>query len=154
MRKFWEMDLTKLQFDEIPDDYFDMVNMSHVIEHLPNGNVVISEIQKKLKKGGVIYIEYPGVKSTKLPRMRKRNATLNFFDDPTHVRIFSVLEVQNILLEKGFTTIKCGTRRNWYYAFVLMPPMILGSFITRRPLRGAYFWDLFGFAEFVFARKS
>ena len=154
MKELWEIDLTKLEFDVIPDNYFDAINLSHIIEHLQNGDEVISKIQSKLKSGGVIYIEYPGEKSTRLPRWKKRNTTLNFYDDDTHVRVFNTQEVENILLKHGFRTLSSGTRRSWMHILAVMPVGVLGWIFLRKRLRGDYFWDLLGFAEYVFARKS
>ena len=87
MAGFYEMDLTKLDFSSIPDNYFDGIWMVHVIEHLFNGDEVIKGLLPKLKSGGYMYIEYQGEKSTKLKSMP---GTLNFYDDETHVRIYSV----------------------------------------------------------------
>src|SRR5436853_5551623 len=41
MTAFYEMDLTRLDFSVIPDNYFDGIWMVHVIEHLYNGDEVI-----------------------------------------------------------------------------------------------------------------
>ena len=40
MDAFYEMDLTKLDFTTIPDNYFDAIQIAHVIEHLFNGDEV------------------------------------------------------------------------------------------------------------------
>lgn len=150
LKGFYEMDLTKLQFDEIPDNYFDHINMAHIIEHLFNGDIVITELIKKLRSGGHIYIEYPGTKSTKLPSMY---GTLNFYDDDTHVRVYSYKEISNLLRENGFTILSAGQRRSWFYISVM--PFRLLSYILRgkKPV-GNIFWDLLGFAEYVYARKN
>ena len=84
MEGFWEKDLTKLDFDDIPDHFFDAILMTHIIEHLQNGDKVINALLPKLKKGGYIYIEYPSANSVNFP---SKKGTLNFYDDPTHVRI-------------------------------------------------------------------
>src|SRR5215470_17401423 len=70
MKAFYEMDLTLLQFEVIPNNHFDFIRMTHIIEHLNNGDEVIKGLLPKLKKHGRIYIEYPGVKSTRLPSMK------------------------------------------------------------------------------------
>jgi hypothetical protein len=144
------MDLTLLKFDSIPDNYFDFIRMAHVIEHLHNGDEVIKGLLPKLKKGGYIYIEYPGKKSIKLPSME---GTLNFYDDPTHVRIYSVKEISALLDQQNFKIVSSGTRRN--PAFLMaMPFSIAGNLIRGKKLQGNMFWDLLGFAEFVLAKKS
>ncbi len=149
MTDFYEMDLTLLQFDAIPDNYFDYIRMAHVIEHLHNGDQVIQGLLPKLKKGGYIYIEYPGKKSMTLPSME---GTLNFKDDPTHVRVYSVPEVSGIVQRQGLKVLKSGTRRSTVF-LVAMPFQVVGSLVRGKKLRGNMFWDLLGFAEFVLAKK-
>lgn len=150
MHAFYEMDLTKLDFHTIPDDYFDFIRMTHVIEHLHNGDKVIAGLLPKLKRGGYIYIEYPGKKSLELPSM---HGTLNFYDDPTHVRIYSVKELKDLLDAWGCTVIKGGTRRNMVF-LLAMPFRVLKARLQNRPLQGNFFWDWKGFAEYVFAKKK
>lgn len=150
MSGFYEMDLTRLDFSSIPDNYFDVIMMSHIIEHLSNGDQVIQGLLPKLKSGGYIYIEYPAERSTRLPSMKR---TLNFYDDPTHVRIYSVPEVAGILEKSGFSVIRKGTRRYWPY-IVLLPLSLATEFLKYRFIPGGVFWDIAGFAEFVFARKK
>jgi SAM-dependent methyltransferase len=150
MKDFYEIDLTKLEFGIIPDNNFDYIQLAHIIEHLHNGDKVIENLISKLKSGGYIYLEYPGIKSTKLPSM---NGTLNFYDDPTHVRIYAVKEIETILKLHGFDILQSGTRRNLIY-IITMPFRIILSLITTRKLQGNHFWDLLGFAEYVYAKKK
>lgn len=79
--------------------------------------------------------------------------TLNFYDDPTHVRIYSVPEVAGILEKSGFSVLRQGTRRYWPY-IVLLPLTLVTEFLKYRFIPGGVFWDIAGFAEFVFARKK
>lgn len=148
MDVFYNLDLTKLQFDKIPDNYFDFIRVAHVIEHLHNGDQVILQLLNKLKSGGHIYLEYPGEKSTRLPSME---GSLNFYDDKSHVRIYSVSELTQLLGDK-VRVVKAGTRRNIYY-IMAMPFRIAGNWLKGKKLQGNFFWDLLGFAEFVFAQK-
>jgi SAM-dependent methyltransferase len=149
MEEFYEMDLTKLQFDILPNDFFDAIWIVHVIEHLHNGDEVLLGLLPKLKKGGYLYVEFPGKKSTKLPSMY---GTLNFYDDSTHVRIYSAKELSALLSKAGFETISNGTRRNWYYILGI-PLRIAGHWLKGKKLQGNIFWDLLGFAEFVYGKK-
>jgi ubiquinone/menaquinone biosynthesis C-methylase UbiE len=143
------MDLTKLDFSVIPDNYFDFIMMAHIVEHLHNGDEVIRKMLPKLKSGGYIYIEYPGIKSTTLPSM---NGTLNFYDDNTHVRIYSIPEIEN-LLKTSCEIIQSGTRRNIAFLVAMPIKILFNAFQLKKP-SGNMFWDLLGFAEFVFAKKK
>lgn len=150
MHAFYEMDLTHLQFDSIPDNYYNFIRMAHVIEHLYNGDEVIKGLLPKLKKGGVIYIEYPGEKSSRLPSME---GTLNFKDDPTHVRIYSVPEIESILTQDGMIIRQSGIRRN--IPFLLATPFrVVWNLIRGKKPQGNMFWDLMGFAEYILAEKK
>lgn len=150
MEQFYEMDLTKLQFDSLPNDHFDAIWMVHVIEHLHNGDEVLPALLPKLKSGGYLYVEFPGKKSTTLPSM---HGTLNFHDDPTHVRIYSAKDLSQLLAKSGLQTLEAGTRRNWYY-IAAMPLRIAGHWLKGKKLQGNIFWDVLGFAEFVYGRKK
>ena len=150
MKAFYEMDLTLLKFDSIPDNYFDLIRMTHIIEHLSNGDEVIKKLLPKLKKEGYIYLEYPGQKSTRLPSM---NGTLNFYDDLTHVRIYSVKELTQLLKNNNFIILSSGTRRNWVF-LLAMPFRIMSNLLKGKKPQGNMFWDLLGFAEFVYAQKK
>lgn len=149
MDQFYELDLTELNFDSIPNQYFDAIMMAHVIEHLPNGLEVISKLAEKLKPGGRFYIEYPGLKSTRLPHMK---GTLNFFDDKTHVRVYQPIEIMNTLLAQGCETIKWGTRRS-KRNLLQMPIKLIHNPIKYGHIKSSIFWDLFGFAEYVLVEK-
>ena len=150
MTAFYEMDLTKLDFSVIPDNYFDAINMVHVIEHLYNGDEVIKGLLPKLKSGGHIYIEYPGQKSTTLPSMP---GTLNFKDDPTHVRVYSIKELSQLFANNNCEVLKAGIRRNPWF-IMAMPFRIITTWAKGKKLQGNIFWDVMGFAEYLWVRKS
>ncbi|MCX8472328.1 MAG: methyltransferase domain-containing protein [Sediminibacterium sp.] len=150
MKCFYELDLTKLDYSDIPDNFFDVILITHVIEHLHNGDEVLPLLIKKMKNNGVIYVEYPGQKSTKLPSM---SGSLNFYDDPSHVRIYSIQELKKVFNNNNCSVINCGTRRNYYYIMAL-PFRLVYSLISGKKIKGNLFWDLLGFAEFLEVRKS
>jgi hypothetical protein len=150
MDAFYEMDLTQLDFTPIPENYFDAIQIAHVIEHLYNGDEVIKGLLPKLKSAGYIYLEYPGEKSTRLPSM---HGTLNFKDDPTHVRVYSVKELTALLETNGCSVLKSGLRRNMWF-MIAMPFRMIKTWAGGKKLQGNIFWDVLGFAEFVWARKN
>lgn len=150
MKAFYEVDLTSLKFDHLPRQYFDVLWMVHVIEHLHNGDQVLPRLLNSLKCGGYFYIEYPGKKSTTLPSMR---GSLNFYDDPTHVRVYSVRELREIFEQHNCRVISNGTRRNWIY-ITATPFRIIASLIKGKKLQGNIFWDILGFAEYLYVQKK
>lgn len=149
MDEFIEMDLTKLQFDKIPDNNYDIIIMSHVIEHLYNGDSVVAGIVPKLKTGGIIYLEFPSERSIHFPSMRE---TLNFFDDPTHCRIYNLKEVCNILMQNNIKILKAGICRRFINILVI-PVKVIYHLLTVGYVRAGVFWDLYGFAEYVAGKK-
>ena len=150
MERFWQIDLTRLQFGEIPDSFFDAIVMNHVIEHLANGDRVVAALIPKLKPGGIVYVEFPGPRSLGLPSMP---GTLNFKDDPSHVRLFTAAEVSRVMEAGGCRVLDAGTRRVW--ARVAATPLVMAYHRARRgTFLGGALWDLTGFAEYVLARRS
>jgi SAM-dependent methyltransferase len=150
MKDFYELDLTKLDYAVIPDNFFDGIWMAHVIEHLHNGDQVIARLLNKLKPGGFFYIEYPGKKSLTLPSM---HGSLNFKDDESHVRLYSVAELAKVFESGNCEVLSSGTRRNWYY-IAGMPVKVILSLLKGKRLQGNIFWDLLGFAEFLYVKKK
>lgn len=150
MQEFWEMDLEDLAFDAIPNDFFDAVVMSHVIEHLDKGVEVLIGLVPKLRAGGIVYVETPSERSLRLPSMR---GSLNFHDDATHRRLYSVPEMAHALETAGCRIVRTGFRRDPVRAMVT--PISAGARVVKtRHLQGSDFWDLLGFAHYVLARKK
>jgi SAM-dependent methyltransferase len=150
IEQFYELDLTKLDYSIIPCNFFDFIRMAHVIEHLYNGDEVLKALIPKLKNGGFFYIEYPGKKSLKLPSMY---GTLNFHDDPTHVRVYSVEELKKIFELLNCKIIQAGTRRNTWN-ILAMPVRAITSMIKNKRLEANIFWDITGFAEYLYVQKQ
>lgn len=150
MDEFFQLDLTELAYDAIPDDTYDVIIMSHVIEHLHNGDQVLPLLFQKLKKGGLFYIEFPCEASASFPSKKE---TLNFFDDDTHVRIWSIKEVANIFMKGKFNVKMAGKNRSWIN-IALMPIKIPLQLITKGYVRGGVYWDAYGFADYLIAEKG
>jgi 2-polyprenyl-3-methyl-5-hydroxy-6-metoxy-1,4-benzoquinol methylase len=149
MTKFYKLDLENNSLDIIPDNFFDVVIMNHVIEHINNGVEVVENISKKIKSSGIIYIETPSVRSLSLP---SQPGTLNFCDDETHKKLYNIIDIANVLLRNNFKIIKAGTRRDKVGMF-FSPYFILKKIIKKEGLSGFSVWDITGFAWFIYAKK-
>lgn len=149
MERFYSADLESSALDEIPDGTFDLIICAHVIEHLTRGLVLLDRLCRKLAPGGEVYIEFPGPRSLGLPPMP---GTLHFSDDPTHVRIYTIPEVANVLLARGLIVCRAGRRRSWPRVAVA-PLLAVGSLFRHGYCGGGILWDFMGFADYVWARK-
>jgi SAM-dependent methyltransferase len=151
--KYYELDLELSYLDEIPDNYYDLIFMAHVIEHIDNGLDVVDRLSKKLKPGGHLYIEYPSLKSLRLP---SADGSLHFCDDGTHKKLYSMLDLSNRLMGSACTIIVGKTRRS-LIRILLCPIGLLFNvfyFLIKRRLHCWLLWDLFGFSEFIIAKKK
>src|SRR5262249_38052149 len=149
MQRFFQLDLETDSLECIPDDFFDVIICSHVIEHVHNGLTILASLARKMKPGGVIYVEFPGPRSFSTPRARR--GCSHFPEDPTHVRAYALVDVINSLLDEKVTILKAGTRRDMV-RLALSPASFVAGLLRGSPWNRSL-WDIFGFAEFVYAAK-
>jgi len=151
---FYDIDLETQDLSLIPDGYYDVIIVSHLIEHINNGEIVINSLCAKLNIGGVIYIETPSPRTFNLP---SAIGFANFYDDKTHKRMYFPHEIINVLVRPGFQVLKFGIRRDPIRMFIFSPIMIFLNALYYLPIRRkANFkglWDLFGVAQFWCARR-
>ncbi len=145
-------DLEKDPLDALPDGFFDAIVIAHVLEHLHNGLPALERLSRKLAPGGFLYAEFPSVRALNLPEAKH---TLNFSDDATHVRVYSIQEVANTLMLGGLRIVRAGRRREWLRVALGLAtlPVQLLTYLREGRLHGQGLWDLLGFADFVYARK-
>ena len=150
MEQYYKIDLDKDALFDLTDNFFDAFIMSHTLEHIKNGLSVIEGLGDKLKEKGIIYIEFPSVRSLSLPSMA---GTLNFCDDPGHIRIYDIKEIANVLLAANFKLIKAGTRRE-LLKLILTPLTYFYFRCIKRMPAAVSLWDICGFANYVLAEKK
>jgi 2-polyprenyl-3-methyl-5-hydroxy-6-metoxy-1,4-benzoquinol methylase len=150
--QFYEADLREDSLEQIPDGHFDIILMVHVVEHITNGEDVICRLSRKLKPGGRIYVETPSERSATLPSGMD---CLNFYDDPTHVRLYTQTELELACTAAGMRVVAAGLRRDmlWMVVGLALLPKQLSSLARHGKLFGPGLWDWLGFAQFVEALK-
>ncbi len=154
IEQFYIANLDKDSLDNIPDAFFDVIVMAHVIEHLQNGLEAVDKLCRKLKPGGYFYLEFPSPRSLNLPQTTSQG--MHFCDEPTHVKLYHFIDVANVLLRNGFWNIKGGRRRD-LQRMMLAPltfPLQLFTLVTKGKLHGLGLWDWAGFADFVYGEKT
>ncbi len=89
-----------------PSQYFDIITMLDVIEHLENPLNDLMKLNKILKKDGLLIIETPHIGSIYYKITRKYWVGFNIF----HNYYFSLTTMKKILEKTGFKVIKAVTR--------------------------------------------
>jgi len=82
-----------------PDDLFDMVVLSNVLEHAVSPKEILSNIRRILKPGGEVWISLPNVKSWLFGMFGKYWINWHM---PFHITHFSMATLEGILQESGF----------------------------------------------------
>ena len=82
------------EFEKFPieENSIDIAISLAVIEYLRNPDTFVSEILRRLKPGGLIYLSTPNFQL----------AWKNFYNDPTHVRTYTLESLLEILNRYGF----------------------------------------------------
>jgi SAM-dependent methyltransferase len=96
-----------------PDASFDVVHMSHVLEHLadPLGN--LRTIGRLLRPGGCLIVEVPNEFDNLYTWVRLRSATAHAYDVPsTHLWFFTPASLARVIRSAGFAVRRLHTFRD------------------------------------------
>ena len=137
---------------------FDAVLAIYVLEHIQNAIKLGTEINRIMKNGGLIFIEVPNWTTMFVPSFgfhRVQHNPFNFFDDPSHVKIWTKQSLFEFL-DQGccFSTKKIGTNRNWAALFFNFFQIIKGLCTGRRERVLLPFWNIFGWNIYAIGSKK
>ncbi|MEY2427943.1 MAG: hypothetical protein QOJ40_828 [Verrucomicrobiota bacterium] len=143
-----------LEREKLPwaDRTMDLVTCMHLIEHLRDLNLLLAESARLLKPGGRIYFETPHPKSLVIASPRGRAAgtfTLNFYDDPTHVRPVATGALARQVRSLGLEVLSSGTSRNWLFAAAW--PLLACFPPSRKKFTARIHW--LGWSAYLIARR-
>lgn len=135
-----------------PGGSMDAITCMQLVEHLRDLNLLMQEAARLLKPGGRIFFETPHPKTLSLPSLQGRAKgmfTLNFYDDPTHVRCVPVATLAACVRGVGLEVVASGISRNWLFAaahlcYWFLPP-------SRRKYTARVHW--LGWSSFLIARR-
>ncbi len=150
MHSFYQYNIDDNNLDEIPNNEYDVIILSHIIEHVHHGAKLLATLAGKLKSGGIIYIETPSERSLHLPSYY---GTLNFYDDSTHTRVYSLAEMTEVLKQNGCIILKSRIRHN-LKKIIFLPLYAIFMLIRDKKISATLFWDVLGFAHFIVAQKD
>ncbi|MEI9866646.1 MAG: class I SAM-dependent methyltransferase [Limisphaerales bacterium] len=93
---------TDLSQAHFPDNSFDVVTMSHVIEHVPNPAALLMEARRVLKPGGRLVVTTPNIQSF---GHRKFQDCWWGLDAPRHLQIFTLAALKQCACKASFTVV-------------------------------------------------
>jgi predicted SAM-dependent methyltransferase/ribosomal protein L37AE/L43A len=96
--------------NEILDEYYDVVSMCHVLEHIPEPKESIQNVDRILKKSGYLYIEVPNWGSI-LRKIKKMN--WYYLGDKSHINHFDINTLRNLVESVGFKFKKYEYQRSF-----------------------------------------
>jgi 2-polyprenyl-3-methyl-5-hydroxy-6-metoxy-1,4-benzoquinol methylase len=91
--------------DSFREGSFDVVTMSHLIEHLPSPNRELQKVHRILRTGGYLFIETPRIDSLSFHLLGKR--WRQFI--PDHYYFFTFRTIQSLLEQRGFAVLEMQT---------------------------------------------
>ncbi|HEU5170405.1 MAG TPA: methyltransferase domain-containing protein [Gemmatimonadales bacterium] len=111
-----------LRFDvtgiPLPDDCFDVIYCSHVLEHVPDDHAAMRELHRVLKPGGFALLQVPVLREQTFedPSVTSPEERLRLFGQHDHVRVYG-RDYPERLAQAGFIV------RVEDFAALLPPPM-------------------------------
>jgi len=134
-----------------PDGSMDTITCMHLVEHLSGLDLLMREIARLLKPGGQVYFETPHPKTLTLPSLGRTAIpfTMNFYDDPTHIRLVTTRELAEATHTAGLRVEAEGVSRNWLFAashllYLWLPP-------SRKKFTARVHW--LGWSAYLVARQ-
>jgi SAM-dependent methyltransferase len=137
-----------------PDESFEGITCMHVVEHLQDPAHLMRESRRLLKPGGKLYVETPApwtVSAKSATGEAKGRVTVNFFDDPTHVRPVSVDDMTRMAVASGFHEVRSGVSKNLVFAAAYPLLRLLRPHSRSRYVAQLHFT---GWSVFVIASKA
>ncbi|MGH2454262.1 MAG: class I SAM-dependent methyltransferase [bacterium] len=114
-RRLYDLEIANgtLQAAAFPDDAFDLVHLSHVLEHVPDLRGTLGEVQRVLKPGGLVAIEVPNELDNLHARVRRVARRVAPPPVPsTHLYFFTPRALRRALVEAGFVRCRVRTLRD------------------------------------------
>ena len=157
-KKYSEYKICDINKDGIdyPDNFFDSILCNHVIEHISNWKYLFTEIKRVLKPGRTGYLELPTLESTKIPSREiflKEGfncSTLNFYDDPTHIKTDSLKNLEKMFEEIGVCIIGKGFIENKF----LEDKLVKYGFDNQNENLTTYgLWSKFKFCQYLIIKN-
>ena len=102
-----------------PNDYFGVVIIKHVVEHLPHPEKAIAELQRVIAPGGILILATPNLASLLKPWKGDRWIG---YQDPTHINLRPPAEWLALVRGAGFKTLRVFADGFWDVPYIPVIP--------------------------------
>lgn len=90
--------------NDVPDNYYDIIFMFHVLEHIDDPIYFLQDLKKKLSPTGKLIIEVPNVEDVLVSVYRIKNH-LDFYWEIAHNYYFSKISLKHVLDQAGYQSV-------------------------------------------------
>lgn len=151
--------MKKSRLEEYSEYNFDLITLSHVLEHEPNPRKLIEEIYKRLDDGGIFYLSLPNSQSLPAKLFPK---TWCSHDVPRHIYCFSKQSILNITKDLFELELYSSCKFYHFYFNIYFKSKFIKLFInkyTARPINCliyllCFISDLGDNQNFIFKKKK
>lgn len=91
--KYLDITMETARLEEYPESGFDLITLSHVLEHEPDPKTLIKEVHKRLSNDGIFYLSVPNSQSLPARTFKKKWICHSV---PRHIFNFSKEGIMNI----------------------------------------------------------
>tara|TARA_B100001057_G_C22841895_1_gene947415 strand:+ start:671 stop:1486 length:816 start_codon:yes stop_codon:yes gene_type:complete len=101
---------------ELPDNSVDFIILSHVLEHVSDDKLALSELMRVLAPDGKLFLQVPLGKhqKTKDDKFESTEERLLHYGQKDHLRLFALENLYSDLIKIGFLTSIHAARNNEY----------------------------------------
>ncbi|MBY9005689.1 MAG: class I SAM-dependent methyltransferase [Candidatus Lokiarchaeota archaeon] len=110
-----------------PDNYFDVIILNHVLEHIETPLVILNSVEKKLKGDGLLFIGVPNIYGI-LPKFMKDD--WNLLQPYQHIYQFTPKSLKLLLRKFGFKPVNLHTENRVFGFKINFLNFILNTFLN------------------------
>ncbi len=98
----------------LPQNYFDQITLSHVLEHFHNPRSALAKIFTLLRPGGRVWITVPNISGYSIQKFSENSRLL---EPPRHLVMFDTKSLASILAAAGYQNIICKNTKDFNYQY-------------------------------------
>jgi len=134
-RREFGLDVEAKPFEELqfPEDHFDVITLWQVLEHMPYPRMILKEVRRILKPGGLLVVSTPNIEGIPAKILRKRWWNIRRL----HINQFTTKTLTNILKNAGLKNISSVSYKESISLLMLFIP-ILKYLRLYKPLRNLF----------------